>query len=375
MSEIKRDFQLFAKPLGSNCNLGCSYCYYINTGSGNAGKGGVIDPELLEVYIEQHFEATTNDTVFFSWHGGEPMLAGLEFYKDVLRIQERYNTKGRRVLNGMQTNGTMLTGEWGAFLKENDFIVGLSLDGPEKYHNRYRKNLNQEGSFKDVIKGWNILQEYGVTSEILCTLNDYNSLHPVGIYNFFRDIGARYITFLPVVEQSDNGELAEWSVRPEVFGNFLISVFEEWKRSDIGKIEIQIIEEAMRTALKEEHSLCILREECGGVPVLEKNGNVYCCDHYVSPDSLLGNISKIALSQMLDSEQLRNFGRIKSSTLPGKCLRCEVLDMCNGGCPKNRIVESPGEANKINYLCPGYLSFLRHIKPFTQLVASLSGSS
>lgn len=260
----------------------------------------------------------------------------------------------------------------GAFLKENGFIVGLSLDGPEKYHNRYRKNNKQSGSFEDVIKGWNILKEFGISNEILCTLNDYNSLYPEEIYSFFRDMGAKYITFLPVVEQTDNGELAEWSVKPEIFGDFLICVFEEWKENDIGKLEIQIIEEAMRTAFKQEHSLCILRKECGGVPVLEKNGNVYCCDHYVNPDKLLGNIGKLSLAQMLDSEQLREFGRLKSSTLPGQCRQCEVLDMCNGGCPKNRIIEIPGEANKINYLCPGYLNFFKHIKPFAQVVASLN---
>ena len=195
-----------------------------------------MDAELRDEYIKQHFEATTDDTVFFSWHGGEPMLAGLEFYKDIVRIQDKYNIEGRKVVNGIQTNGTLLNMEWGEFFAERGFIVGLSVDGPEKFHNRYRKKINHTDTFEEVMNGWNILKEYGVNYEILCALNDFNSLYPVEVYNFFRDMGARYITFLPVVEQTESGELTEWSVKPEVFGDFLIGVFEEWKSRDIGKV-------------------------------------------------------------------------------------------------------------------------------------------
>lgn len=371
MDNISRDFQIFAKPVGANCNLRCSYCYYIDNGSESGISAGVIKPELRDRYIKQHFEATTDDTVFFSWHGGEPMLAGLQFYKDILSIQDKYNIKGRRVVNGIQTNGTLLNREWGDFFADRGFIVGLSVDGPEDYHNRYRKKTDQSATFKEVINGWNVLKECGVTYEILCALNNYNSLYPVEVYRFFRDMGARYITFLPLVELTESGDLAGWSVKPKTFGDFLIEVFEEWKSSDIGKVDIQIIEESMRTAFNQDHSLCILRKECGGVPVIEKDGNVYCCDHFVNQGNLLGNIETRTLSEMIDSEQLSNFGRFKLSSLPVTCKTCEVLDMCNGGCPKNRIVNIPGETNRINYLCPGYLSFFKHIKPFARLVAEL----
>ncbi len=372
MDSISRDFQIFAKPVGANCNLRCSYCYYLANLTESGSLAGKMDAKLRDEYIKQHFQATTDDTVFFSWHGGEPMLAGLEFYKDIVRIQDKYNIEGRKVVNGIQTNGTLLNMEWGEFFAERGFIVGLSVDGPEEIHNRYRKKINHTDTFKEVINGWDILKEYGVNYEILCALNDFNSLYPVEVYDFFRDRGARYITFLPVVEQKESGELTEWSVKPEVFGDFLIGVFEEWKNRDIGMLDIQIIEEAMRTAFNQDHSLCILRKECGGVPAIEKNGDVYCCDHYVNQSYLLGNIEAKSLSEMLDSEQLRNFGHFKLSSLPEICKSCKVRDMCNGGCPKNRIVNIPGEANKINYLCPGYLRFFSYIKPFADLVARLN---
>ena len=267
----------------------------------------------------------------------------------------------------------LLDDNWCRFLSEEKFLVGISIDGPEEFHNHNRSDITGEGSFRKVIKGYDLLKINGITTEILCVLNSHNVKVPAVIYNFFKDIDAKYITFLPLVEQdsfSPDGVTPE-TVQSDEFGNFLSEVFDQWVRNDIGRIKIQVIEEALRKAFKQDHTLCIFRVNCGGVPVVEHNGDFYSCDHYVDKKHLLGNIKEGSLSGFLDSEKQQSFGRAKSITLPGYCRECNVLDMCNGECPKNRFINTPVGEPGLNYLCSGYKIFFEHCQPFIQALRGI----
>ena len=368
----ERNFQIFTKPVGDHCNLMCSYCYYQSGNSvESAGKTMLNDNDFLENYIIQHIEATTDDTVFFSWHGGEPTVAGIDFYKKVIQIQKKNLPAGKRLLNGIQTNGTIIDDNWGRFLKEGDFIVGISIDGPKELHNRFRLAKNGQGSFDQVYRGLKLLQKYGVPVEVLCVVNTGNVSHPLKVYRFLRDQSVHFITFLPLVERMGDADVSSKSVKAGDFGNFLIRIFDEWMVHDIGKIQVQIFEETLQTAFHKEHSLCILKKECGGVPVIENTGNFYACDHFVNDKFLLGNISENTISFYLDSEFQRTFGKAKSVKLPKYCLECEVLEMCNGECPKNRFIKTPAGENGLNYLCEGYRRFFKHCIPFIRQIKEI----
>ncbi len=374
MNKLSREFQIFAKPVGAACNMHCDYCYYLSRADLYPGnKLALMSDELLERYIIQHIEATTDDVVLFSWHGGEPVLAGIDFYKKALAFQKKHNRKRKRIINGIQTNGTLLDDELCRFMSEENFIAGISLDGPQKYHDRYRKDSRGRGSFARVMRGYELLGKHGVMTEILCVVNSFNAVHPLPVYEFFRAVDARYITFLPLVERdvhSESGVTAA-TVPAEQYGIFLSEIFDRWSADDIGRIEIQIFEEATRRAFGREHSLCIFRVDCGGVPVVEHNGDFYSCDHYVDEDHFLGNISEGSLAGFLDSERQHAFGRAKSLTLPGYCRECDFLDMCNGECPRNRFISTPGGEPGLNYLCEGYKIFFEHCQPFIEALREL----
>ena len=366
------DFQVFVKPVGAVCNLACQYCYYAEKEQLYPEERGFRMPEyLLEQYIIQHIRSSSGPELFFSWHGGEPTLAGLEFFERVVALQKKYLPENRSITNGLQTNGTLLTHEWCRFLKRENFVVGISLDGPENLHSSFRVRKDGQSCFEEVIRGYHLLKQYGIRCEILCVVNSVNVYYPLELYHFFKQLKAGFITFLPLVEKdTSSGKLVtERSVPSKAFGEFLCAIFDVWKTSDIGSIKIQIIEEALRTAFGVEHTLCIFKTTCGGVPVLEHNGDFYSCDHFVDERHLLGNIRETPFQILLESPVQRVFGQAKLTSLPHYCLKCEVREMCNGACPKDRFITTPDGEPGLNYLCEGYKLFFNHCKPFIEQVA------
>lgn len=374
MAVASRGFQIFAKPAGSACNLACQYCYYLGKGEeGAKGAPKCMPEELLENYIVQHIEASPDEIIRFSWHGGEPTILGLDYLRKIVAIQRRHCPPGRKIANGLQTNGTLIDEEWGRFLAAEGFAVGLSLDGPKEIHDRYRLTPNGQPTFAATMRGYKILKKYGVSTDILCVVGAHNVWHPLEVYNFFKQIEASYITFLPLVERQSNSpkDVTPETVPAEAWGDFLCAIFDEWLAKDIGRIKIQIIEEAVRTAFGLEHSLCLFRPTCGDVPVVERNGDFYACDHFVDADHRLGNILETPLVELLESPAQRAFGSAKLEKLPLFCRTCDVLHMCHGECPKNRFALTPDGEPGLNYLCPGYKKFFTHIKPFVEAVAEV----
>ncbi len=368
-----REFQVFAKPAGAGCNLKCSYCYYINNKNHPGHKGPVIMSDtILEQFIRQNIEASGGSTASFSWHGGEPLIAGLEFFRRVVKLQRKYAKEGIHVLNGIQTNGTLINSDWARFFNDESFFTGISIDGPAGMHDTFRRTANNTGSFKKVIRGFEILKRNNIPVEVLCVVNSVNVRFPDEVYSFFKSLGIKYITFLPLVERDDSlpRGVTEASVGSVDFGLFLARIFDEWKEHDIGNVKIQIIEEALRSAFNQEHTLCIFRERCGGVPVLEYDGNFYSCDHYVDNAHLIGNIMDGSVAGFLDSQRQQAFGNQKRAMLPSVCLECPVLNMCNGECPKNRILRTSDGDKPLNYLCEGYKYFFSHCKPFADAVSA-----
>jgi uncharacterized protein len=376
MNMPSREFQIFLKPAGAECNLRCRYCYYLEkkTLSGRAGPLRMTD-ELLKKYIIGLIEASTDNDIFFSWHGGEPTLAGIEFFRKAVSLQKKYAPAGTRIINGIQTNATLLNAEWCSFFSEEGFFAGVSIDGPEELHNSFRIFSDGKGSFRKAMRGYELLKKYNVRAELLTVVSAENAAHPLEVYRFLKSLGPEYITFLPLVERelgSKSGVTAD-TVSAEAFGSFLTTIFDEWVAGDIGLTKIQIIEEAARTAFGQEHTLCIFKKICGGVPVVEYNGDFYSCDHFADKKHLTGNISEISLADLLDSEKQKKLGKDKLDTLPEYCIICEVRDMCNGECPRNRFVNTPDGKPGLNYLCPGYKMFFNHITPFVKAIAAECG--
>ncbi len=366
------DFQVFAKPGGAICNLDCHYCYYLE-------KEGLYAEErtfrmgdgLLEEYIAQHIEASPGDAIRFSWHGGEPTILGVEYYRTIAALQKKHTPPGKRVFNALVTNGTLLNEEWCRFLAGEGFAVGLSLDGPQELHDRYRVTKGGKPTHKEVMRAFELLHRHSVPCDILCVVHGENVRHPRKVYRFFKEIGAAYVGFLPIVERRVDrpGGVSEHTVPAEAFGSFLCTIFDEWVQRDIGRILIQIFDEAARPVRGLEHSLCILRETCGGIPVLEHNGDLFSCDHFVGAAHLMGNIRETPLADLLESPAQKRFGESKRDSLPRCCRECDVLSMCNGGCPKDRFLQTPEGEEGLNYLCPGLKKFFTHSRPvFERLV-------
>jgi uncharacterized protein len=374
---MDREFQIFVKPVGSMCNLRCSYCYYNDKEHLYTGSGlRKMSDEVLEEYIKQHIEATTDDIILFSWHGGEPAMAGIDFFRKAVEVQRKHLPAGKKIINGIQTNGTLLNDEFCRFMSSEGFIAGVSIDGPAVLHDIHRLDKAGEGTFTRVIEGYELLKKYGVTTEILCVVGSHNVNQPLKVYDFFKSLDTAFITFLPLVnrdEDSPEGVTPD-SVPAASFGDFLIAIFDEWVEKDIGRIKIQLFEEVAGTAFNQEHILCILKKTCGGVPVVEYNGDFYSCDHYVDKEHFLGNINARSLSELLDSPQQKAFGEKKLLTLPRYCLECEVRDMCNGECLKNRFISTPDGETGLNYLCEGYKKFFNHCRPFVEALKIASKS-
>ena len=373
---ISREFQIFAKPVGSSCNLNCSYCYYRGNKDFNPrNRNPGMSEYVLEKYIIQHIEASTDQDIMFSWHGGEPLLAGRDFYTKVVTLQKKHQPPGCSILNGVQTNGTLLDEEWCSFFASEGFIAGISIDGPGDLHNRNRHSLTEDSSLTQVLRGYELLKKYGISTEILCVVGAHNVNYPLIVYDFFKQLEVKYVTFLPlVIRQAGSASgVSTNSVPSEAWGSFLCAVFDEWVKKDIGKIKIQIFEEAARTAFNQKHTLCIFKVDCGRVPVIEHNGDFYSCDHFVDKDHLIGNISKRSLADLLDSPEQIAFGKAKSLSLPHLCLDCDVRNMCNGECPKNRFIDSPDGKPELNYLCSGYKQFFTHCRPFVEAIKLASG--
>jgi uncharacterized protein len=366
-----RPFQVFVKPIGAVCNIECRYCYYLDKRHLYPDSRTFrMSGELLEKYIVQHIAACPTPTVLFSWHGGEPTVLGIDYFRRVLELQRRHRPAGREIVNGIQTNGTLLDDDWCRFLADEGFYVGLSLDGPRELHDAYRLAKQQRPTHELVMAAFQKLQSREVHCDILCVLNERNVRHPAQVYGFFKSIGVRHLVFLPLVMQAPGGTVTPESVPAEAFGNFLCTVFDEWVRHDIRRIYVQMFEEATRPARGMEHSLCTLRKTCGELPVLEHNGDFYSCDHFVDRDHFLGNIRETSLLEVLEGAPQARFGQMKWDTVPRRCRTCNVLEYCNGGCPKDRFVTNrDGEAGA-NYLCPGLHRFFTHAKPYVKRLAS-----
>lgn len=371
----ERDFQIvMTKPGGAVCNLDCAYCYYL--AKQDLYPGGApfrMGDELLEEYIVQHIEASPGSAIVFAWHGGEPTVLGLDYFRKIAALQRQHCPPGRRIVNNLQTNGTLLDEEWCRFLAAERFLVGLSLDGPAELHDGYRVTRGGKPTHRQVLRAFRLLQRHGIVCDVLCVVHAGNVHSPLGVYRFFKEIGARSLQFLPLVERRPGapGGVSERSVPAAALGEFLCAVFDEWVRQDVGRITVQTIDEAARAACGVEHALCIFRETCGDVPVVEHNGDFYSCDHFVDRDHLVGNIRRTPLAELLACERQQQFGRAKRDTLPRDCRECEVLPLCNGGCPKDRfLMTADGEAG-LSYLCAGYRRFFTHSRPALDHLARL----
>lgn len=371
MARPARDFQIFAKPAGAACNLDCHYCYYLDRlNLYPETRAPRMSDALLESYIAQHIGASAGPEVTFSWHGGEPTLLGVDYYRKIVAIQARHRPAGWSIHNGMQTNGVLLDDEWCRFLAAEHFHIGLSLDGPAELHDAYRVTRGGQPTHARVLRGYELLQEHGVQPDVICVVHSRNVGQPLSVYRFLRSIGAVALMFLPVVERDESGAVTEHTPAAEDYGTFLCRVFDEWLARDVGRVMVQAFDEAARPAMGVDHSLCVYRETCGQIPVIEHNGDFYSCDHYVGDAHRLGNIAATPLAEMLDSGALRVFGQAKRDTLPRYCRECDVLEYCHGHCPKYRFIQTPDGEPGLNYLCAGLKMFFRHVRePLRRLVA------
>jgi len=375
MTKISRDFQIFAKPAGAACNLSCHYCYYLGKEQLYPGRTATrMADDVLENYIRQHIDASPNPLVHFHWHGGEPTILGVDYYRRITELQRKHKPAGARVVNAMQTNGTLIDEEWCRFFSREDFTIGLSLDGPEEMHDAYRVTKQGRPTQRLAMRAYHLLCRHRVPCDILCVVSANNVEHPAGVYRFFKRINAEYVGFLPLVEPlgDADGGVSDRTVPSMALGTFFSTIFDEWKREDIGRIVIQNFEEVAKTALGEEHALCIFRRACGDVPAIEHNGDYFSCDHYVDLEHCLGNIQTTRLVDLIESPEQRAFGDAKWESLPRHCMRCEVLDMCNGGCPKDRFSRAPDGEDGLNYLCEGYRHFFNHCRSFAAALAAQS---
>ena len=376
--KASREFQVFVKPGGAVCNLDCRYCYYLKKRHlYPKGESFRMPDRLLEEYIVQHIDASPGPTVNFSWHGGEPTVLGLEYFRTIVALQRRHQPPGWHITNGMQTNGMLLDEEWCRFLSAERFSVGVSLDGPREMHDRYRVTKGQGPSHRQAMRGFKLLRRHRIPCDILCVVHDQNVQHATQVYRFFKEIGGQSLGFLPLVEPTPgvDGGVSPQTVPAEAFGEFLCTIFDEWVRHDVGRIAVQLFEEAARPARGLEHSLCLFRETCGEIPVVEHNGDFFSCDHFVDAQHRVGNIHETPLVELLESPAQRAFGQAKLDGLPRYCRACEVLPMCNGGCPKDRFIRTPEGEEGLNYLCAGFRRFFTHSLPYMVKLAALLRAS
>ena len=356
-------FHLMAKPAGSRCNLSCQYCFYLRKGELYPESRFRMSDRVLDEYTRQTIEAHRIPEVTFAWQGGEPTILGIDFFTKALDLQKKYCRPGMVIHNTIQTNGVLLDDEWCKFFKKNRFLIGISLDGPRELHDACRTDAAGKGTFDRVMQGLALLKKHKVEFNILCTVNAVNGDHPLEVYRFFRDEAqAQFIQFIPVVERdSQTGTMTPLSVLPEQYGKFLIGVFDEWVRHDVGTIYVQHFDTALANWYGEPHGICVFSPTCGSAMVIEHNGDIYSCDHFVDQDHLLGNILEAPVIELVNNDRQRQFGRDKREKLPEYCKKCPVLFACRGECPKNRFAVTPGGESGLNYLCDGYRMFFSHI--------------
>jgi uncharacterized protein len=364
-------FHVMAKPTGAQCNLHCDYCFFLEKVGLYPGSKFRMSDETMEAYIKQTIESQNTPEITIAWQGGEPTLMGLDFFKRVVDVEQEHMSPGTRILNTLQTNGVLLDDEWCEFLHKNNFLVGLSLDGPKHLHDKFRHDKQGNSVFDRVIKALRLMQQYEVEFNILCTVNSENSKHPLEVYRFFRDeLDAHYFQFIPIVELDENKNITDRTVNGKQYGKFLIKIFDEWVARDVGETFVQFFDGVLAAYLRGFSSLCVLRPLCGEGVALEHNGDVYSCDHFVDPDYLLGNIHQTPINELVLSEQQKQFGKEKNN-LPKKCQDCEFNFTCHGECPKNRIIAFPGETAKLNHLCEGLKLFFAHTKKHMEAMATL----
>ena len=369
-------FHVMAKPTGAVCNLNCSYCFFLDKETLYPGSSFRMSDDLLEIYIRQLIEAHQSDRVTVAWQGGEPTIMGLDFFRRAIALQEKYRRPGMTFENTLQTNGTLLTDEWCEFLKANNYLVGISIDGPRELHDAHRVDKRGRGTFDRVMRGLRLLQKHGVEYNVLTAVNSVNGNHPLQVYRFLRDEAkVDWIQFIPIVERvNDDGRtllqqgsrVTQRSVGARQFGSFLTGVFDEWVARDVGRVFVQTFEAALAHWIGLPSSgVCVFEPACGGAVALEHNGDLYSCDHFVEPDYLLGNIQRSQLIDLVGSPAQLEFGEAKRA-LPRYCMECDVRFACNGECPKNRFIKTPDGEAGLNYLCAGYKAFFRHIdRPMT----------
>lgn len=386
-------FHVMVKPVGSACNLDCTYCYYLE-------KEHLYPPtenfrmtdETLETYVRQYIEQQDAPEISFAWQGGEPTLLGVGFFRNVVALQARY-ANGKKIVNAFQTNGVLLDDTWGAFLAEHKFLVGLSVDGPRALHDRYRVDKGKKPTFDLVMRGLDFLKKHAVEFNTLTVVHRGNVGHPLDVYRFLRDAGSGFIQFIPIVERKpdaasrsmglhfheppppgehdDASPVTAWSLDPRKYGEFLVTIFDEWVRRDVGTVFVQLFDVALGHWAGRGAGLCVFAERCGNALALEHNGDLYACDHYVYPQYKLGNILDQALGDMVRSDAQRKFGNDKLDTLPRFCRECDVLFACNGECPKHRFMRTPDGEPGLNYLCAAYKRFFHHVDPYMRAMADL----
>ena len=367
------------KPAGAHCNLACKYCYYLEKSHlyQNTPRHLMTD-EMLEQFTREYIEAQTMPQVLFTWHGGEPLMRSLDFYRKALALQKKY-AHGKQIDNVIQTNGTLLTDEWCEFFAQNHWLVGISIDGPQEYHDHYRVTPAGKPSWEKVMQGISLLKKHRVEWNAMAVVNAYNAEHPLEFYHFFRDNGCQYLQFTPIVERLTEHEdgrtlasladereipLADASVTPEQWGNFLCTIFDDWVRHDVGKTFVEIFDCTLANWMGVLPGICAYSKECGHAGVMEHNGDVYSCDHFVFPEYKLGNIREQSLIDMLYGEKQQAFSRLKHTSLPRQCKECDMEFACHGECPKNRFEKDKYGEPGLNYLCQGYYQYYSHVAPY-----------
>ena len=380
-------FHVLAKPTGPLCNLDCKYCFYLekDTLYPSTAKWMMAD-DVLESFIRQYIEQQEANEVHFAWQGGEPTLLGIDYFRKIVLLQEKYSL-GKSITNAFQTNGILLNDDWGRFLHDHLFLVGLSIDGPRELHDGYRVDKGGNPTFDKVMRGLQVLERNAVSFNTLTTVHRKNMRHGLEVYRFLKDAGSQYMQFIPIVERAAfqanktglilvapsfgrNAKVSQWSVEPKQYGRFLCTIFDEWVRNDVGKIFVQLFDVALQAWVGQEPGLCVFRRQCGHAMAIEHNGDLYSCDHFVYPEYRLGNIMDVPVGELAASEQQVRFGKDKEEALPKYCMACDVRFACNGECPKHRFLETPDGEPGLNYLCEGYKKFFHHVDPHMRFMVN-----
>jgi len=354
-------FTIMTKPVGPICNLNCGYCYYIGKERYYEGAHSFkMTDALLETFIRQYIEASPGPAVQFTWHGGEPALAGLEFYRRAVALQKKYLPEGWSCWNNLQTNGVLLNDDWCAFLAENRFDVGLSVDGTQWLHDRYRRDRNGGGTYDNAVAAVRRLQAHGIQPDLLCTVNSATEKEPLAVYRALKNLNTGWLQFIPVVYRTEDGQVAPESATPKGYGDFLCDIFDEWILHDIGKTEVQLFAETAMVLNGGAAALCWMAPTCGRAIIVEHDGGVYACDHFVDPEHRIGSIETAHIGALVDSEEQVRFGNAKRDNLPAQCRACSCVALCNGGCPKDRFMTTSDGEPGLNYLCEGLHRFFTH---------------